>query len=344
MTGLVQEFARNAQVETKAELESSFLADLVRSFDNNPIMARRAIRELLAKAPQKFYAAALQLLKTGLSGAGGDFLISLLLENELLLLALSDPDAFPSKTAAGLAANLHRVDQQLDAKLMRQVMKDGNAGREPDEISLLHVLEIVDEISDCSRLVPFLMKLSKHGNKKIRSKAIMLLVRAHRNSDWLQQQLAVEDPRYRSNAIEGMLYAQAGEKEIQLLWAAAADGHHRVATTALRVLHHFGQQDAIEQILEFVRHPSELFRAAAAWALGEIGDRHYLEVLQGMAKSDTGLARRAAIKSAVKLRALPEKTPEPAAHAHTADSHAGADSSDAHPTDGGAESAPSGTI
>ncbi|MBI4910368.1 MAG: HEAT repeat domain-containing protein [Acidobacteria bacterium] len=272
-------------------------------------MVRRTILELFAKAPQKFYAEALHLLNTDLRGTGRDFLISHLLENELLLRAVADPEAFPIKTAVTLAANLYQIDQQLDARLLRLVMREGGLGRDPDS-SLVHVLNIIDEISDCTRLVPLLMRLTKHGNNRVRSKAILLLGRVHRNVDWLQQQLSVADPRYRANAIEGLLYAQPGDKEIQLLWAAATDSHHRVATTALRVLHHFGQQRAADQLVELTEHANEEFRAAAAWAFGEIGQRKFLEVVQKMARWDTGRARRAALKAASKLHALPE---EPAA-------------------------------
>jgi len=72
----------------------------------------------------------------------------------------------------------------------------------------------------------------------------------------------------------------------------------------LRVLFFFGQTEAGDQLVEYTHHPLPGFRAGAAWALGETGEPKFLDILQNMAKSEVGVARRAAIKAAIKLRSL----------------------------------------
>ncbi len=300
---IVGEFAKNAQVDTSKDIEFSLLNDLVETFGANPVMARRAMRELLSRAPGKFFSSALTILKSGQTGPGTDYLNSLMLENDLLLAALADPQAFALPAAVKLAKNLYRMDGQLDAKLLKQVLKDDAMDPDTYDINALErVLEIVDAVSDCKRLVPILMKLQWHPESRIRSKVALLLVRAHRNADWLAQQLANDDPRVRANAIEGMLDTRPGEKELALLWEASKDKHHRVASTALLVLIKNGQEKAKGQLAQMAGSISELARAAAAWAMGMTGDPAWMGELHKMIKQDKGAARRMALKASVLLR------------------------------------------
>jgi len=302
-TSIVDQFAQNSQVDNRGDIEFSLLNDLVNAFASSPVMARRAMRELLSRSPAKFYSSALNILKSGDAGPGSDYLNSLLLENDLLLAALADPMAFNLQTAVTLAKNLYRMDPQFDAKLLKQVLRDDTTEQSQcDLVALERVLELVDAVSDGKRLVPILMKLQRHEDARIRSKVALLLVRAHRNAEWLSVQLGNADPRLRANAIEGMLDARPGEKEIAMLWDATEDSHHRVSTTALLVLTKNGHDKAAEQLRHLAVHSSELMRSAAAWAMGMSGKMEFLEVVQKMARADTGAARRMALKASVMLR------------------------------------------
>lgn len=303
MATIVDEFVQKANVDAKSELEFNLLDDLVNGFMSNPILARRAMRELLFRAPGRFYGASLQVLKTGKASPGHDYLISLLLENDLLSIALADPDAFSTATAVALAKNLSRMDPHLDAKLMRKMFReDGTCATDVDPASGYRILEVIDAVSDGTRLVPGLMKLLRHKDKKLQSKAALLLARAHHNPEWFQAQLAHADPRVKANVIEGLLHTTPTPKQLESLWVASSDGHHRVATTALLVLVKSSYPGAAEKLEQLAEHPLEAFRTAAAWAMAETGDSRYLDTLQKLAKNDTGNVRRMAIRGAVSLR------------------------------------------
>lgn len=311
MATIVEEFVRKAHVDARADLEFNLLEDLVNGFATNPIVARRAMRELLGRAPGKFYAASLQVLKASGASPGQDYLISLLLENDLLSIALADPDAFSTQTAVALAKNLHRMDPHLDAKLMRKMFReDGSCATDFDPISGYRILEVIDAISDGTRLVPGLMKLLRHKDKKLQSKAALLLARAHHNPEWFQGQLTHADSRVRANVIEGLLHTIPSQKQIESLWNAASDGNHRVCTTALLVLLKNGQPEAADKLENLANHPLENFRTAAAWAMAESGNARFLDTLQRLAKADTGAVRRMAIKGAVSLRKASGKATE----------------------------------
>lgn len=296
------EFAKSSVGGGNAGLEHGFLTDLIAGFANNTLVARRAMRELMQQSPGKFYSAAFQLLKSGQTGPGHDHLVTLMLENDLLLAALINPDAFPVEAATALTRSLQRMDSQLDAKLLREALKGEHEeeGARPEVIE--RALELVDAISTTTRLVPMLMKLMRHPSERIRSKAGLLVVRAHRNPDWFSTQLESKDPRVRSNLIEGLLETEPSDREIKALWPAAQDPHHRVATTALLVLFKKGHEDAADMLEQLVTHPDDLFRAAAAWAMGQSNDLRFLPNLQVMARTDKGVAKRSALKACVNLR------------------------------------------
>ncbi|MDX1981021.1 MAG: HEAT repeat domain-containing protein [Bryobacteraceae bacterium] len=303
MADIVDEFVQQSTVDAKSELEFDLLKDLVRGFSTNPLLARRAMRELLSRAPARFYSASLQVLKASEPTPGHDYLISLLLENDLLSIALADPDAFTTKTAITLARNLSRMDPYLDAKLIRKMFReDGTCAADADPAAGHRILEIIDAVSDGTRLVPALMKLAKHKDKRIQSKATLLLARAHHNPEWFAAQMTNQDPRVRANAIEGLLKTGATRKQVEAVWQAAKDPHHRVVTTALLVLLRAGEAQAAERLQQLAENSTEPFRLAAAWAMGESGDARFLETLQRMAKTEAGNVRRMAIKGAVSLR------------------------------------------
>lgn len=308
---VVGEFALHTTFDLATDVEFNLLQDLVRSFPRIPILARRSMRALLTRAPDKFYAGALQILRESPHCAGVDYLIGLLLESDLLLMALADVEAFSLESALALGANLSRLDPQVDSKLLQYALREDRHGeREASSESLERILEILEAISDCTRLVPNLMKLLRRGNERVGSKAARLLARVHRNPGWLNQQMNHEDPRVRANAIEGILLGSPGARELEVVWRAAEDAHHRVQSTALLVLYHNGHQErAGNSLLGLTEHRVELHRAAGAWALGETRNREFLARVQRMAREDHGYARRMALKTAVRLRKLPEIAP-----------------------------------
>lgn len=307
LADLVNAFARETRVEGRGTIEFEVLLDLVKSYATNPVGAKRAMRELLSRSPSKFYSSGLQILRGGDTGAGlgpgQEHVISLLLENELLFFALTDIEAFSLETAIALGQGLARMDGHFDAKLWKHLVRDEHVTiYQIDTARMERALEILDAVSDCTRLVPFLMKLQRHPNKRIQSKAALLTVRAHRNVDWLQSQINSQDPRIRANAIEGLRVAHPSEKEIGLLWKSTTDVHHRVASTALLVLFENGHAEKAGEALEKMANSlGEPYRAAAAWAMGESGDARFIELVRGMARTDTGMARRCAFKASVAL-------------------------------------------
>src|SRR5262249_14154673 len=149
------------------------LTDLLQGYPSSPVLARRAMRELMNRMPGKFYAICFQAIQAGGSGPGYDYLMSMLIDNDQLALALADPILFTQDQALTLARTLYRRDSGLDSKLLRHALREQPIGpvQPPTNAELTRVLAVVDEISDSMRLVPLLLRLLRHEDDRIRSKA-----------------------------------------------------------------------------------------------------------------------------------------------------------------------------
>ncbi|MCZ2147563.1 MAG: HEAT repeat domain-containing protein [Bryobacterales bacterium] len=299
---ILRQVAAAADLGWASDSEFSILYSLVGAYSAKAVMVRLAMVELLKRNPRRFCAAVLRMLRSDATGPGMDHLVGVFLENNLMICALTDPNLLTEDQALEIAGQLHGIDARLDTKLLNRVMVDESQGARGDSEGIKRALAIIDDISDCTMLAHPLTRLLRHRDGHVRSKAGLLLVRAHRNADWLRQQMATADPRTLANLIEGLLETDPSEREVHLLWTYTYHSNHRVASTALLVLYRNGHQEAKERLLAMGRHPTEQFRTAAAWAMGQTGDPCFLGTLQHMARNDTGNAKRMGLKASVHLR------------------------------------------
>lgn len=300
LQAILADFARQCRPVEGGELEESLLEELIRSFDTTPGLARRSMRELLTRSTERFWQAAFHVSRKRLFGPGMDHLGELLVEHDVLLLALADPELLPPANALDLVRRLCKLDPRADGRLARHFVGKSDAPVE----QLERVLDLLDAISDGVRIAPLLMHLQRHDNSWVRAKAVRLMARTRTNASWLDQQLRSGDPQSRAGALESFLQRKLDENDVALLWLAAADTHHRVATTALLVLHRAGFREAGTRLEELSQAPQELMRAAAAWAMGMSSDERFLPVLQKMARADAGPPRRMALRMSALLRRM----------------------------------------
>jgi len=306
--GQAKGFVRPADLEYVASIPNlpaedslTMLQALVQGFERNAKENRETIRGLLDDDRQAFYSNTIEILKTGADGRGAQYLVSLLVANDLLLPALCDR-AMTREQALSLARAAIRVDSAADVNLARRLADrvTGDGSIKPEDTGRL--LEILGEISGGTRILPSLMRVMRHSDARLRSKVVLIVGRGIRSVTWAQRRLSEEDHRIRANAVEaiwGLDTAAARE----LLHFAALDPHNRVAGNALLGLYLLGDCSTISEILKMATHESSLFRSTAAWIMGETGDPRFTEALAGLIKDSDSVVRKRSFAALVQIKA-----------------------------------------
>ena len=250
------------------------LKEVLDRFAEDASTGLKALRGLLSEDRLAFRAAALGALRERLDTPGHEALARLLAEKDLLAEALCDPAVFTKQRAIEIARVAVQAQPLLDSKLARHL-----PDLEPRRAE--HVLAILDVIAEGSRIAPMLRYLARHTDPRLRSKAALLVGRANRKPEWLEQQMREADPRVRANAIEALWNVGAPGVKSQF-HLAVDDPHLRVSSNALVGLYKLGDISCLPRLREQASHPSAPQRASAAWAMGETGDPRFLPVLREM--------------------------------------------------------------
>jgi HEAT repeat protein len=274
------------------------LDTLVRNLDRDAVRSKRLIRRLFEQDRDSFLRHALQVLKSDLESPGALHLTAVLAENGLLLGALSDP-LLPREKAVALAQSAARIDPNIDLTLARTLADDLGAS---DSDRHGRLMEILGVISDGIRIFPSLVRLLRHPNPHIRSKAVLLIGRGNRSPKWLRLRLADTDPRIRANAAEA-LWGVNTEEARNLLQSLVRDSNNRVAGNAILGLYKLGDASMIVEIMALARHDSALFRATAAWVMGETGDPRFTETVACLLREPNAVVRKRAFAALGGIRA-----------------------------------------
>ena len=337
---VIDGFIRGATLKDADDLESSFLEELLLGYETNGKEARRAMRKLMAHDNVKFFCSACRILKTGANTAGHEYLTKLLLEGDLLLASLADPALFSLDTAIDLARVFVRVDPLLDFKLMQLLFQGEQAeGVEIDTAKARHMLEIVAALPAHTRILPLLLKLIRVPDQRLRSKAILLFCLASRNPQWAERRMADDESRIRASAVEG-LWGVNSPPARALMHEASRDIDHRVVANALVGLYMLDGMEAVAQSVEtMAASPAPPFRAAAAFAMGQIGESQLVPLLSQMMKDPNPQVRSSVLRALVRIRKA-ERLPA-AGHPKSVVQAPAVPSADGSPVNGTAERAAS---
>ncbi|MGH9593902.1 MAG: HEAT repeat domain-containing protein [Bryobacteraceae bacterium] len=281
---------------------SDFLSDAVASFPSRSASAATTIRRLQTGDPSGFAVAAVRLLASAEQRSpGAEYIASLVTAGNLWIEPLLDERVLSLEAAVPLAAKLVAVERCLDVQLVDKLV--ANAGGDVSAIpsaTALRVLELVDAISDCSRLASHLVRFLRHPNAKVHSKAALLLGRANKNLTRVKNLLVSDDMRVRANAVES-LWGHPGQDVRKMLWEATEDKSGRVVVNALLGLCQTGDRDAYLRLETLAQAADPALRSGAAWAMGETGDPDFGEALEKLEQDGDAKVRAVAEKSRQKL-------------------------------------------
>jgi HEAT repeat protein len=174
------------------------------------------------------------------------------------------------------------------------------------------VLELVDEIAQNARhILPLLTTLQNFDDQWVRSKLAAIWARHVGATPWVSRQLQDGDPRIRANAVEGLWQAPNTSEKRHLLLRAEKDAHQRVVGNAMVGLIRMGEHGATSRLEALAQHPAADFRASAAWAMGEIADPSFRNLLLDMTRDTNLRVRQNALKALSRVRKAQETPAEP---------------------------------
>jgi HEAT repeat protein len=275
----------------------SALVALVQDFDRQPGPSRAAITTLLERDERAFYDGALQVMKAGGPSRGTQLVASLLVSSGLIQQALAEP-SLTFDQAVSLVRMALQSEPATDINLARQLAED-SAAIDPRAASRL--IDILSAISPANRITPFVLRLLRHSDPTIRSKAVLFVGRSSRSVKWVRNRLAETDPRTRASAVEA-LWGVEGNEARELLRIAARDGNNRVAGNALIALFRLGDVWMAPELLKMASSESAPFRATAAWVMGETGDPRFKENLAKLVGESDSMVRRRAFLALSRLK------------------------------------------
>jgi hypothetical protein len=266
-------------------------------------MSRQLIRDALEDNPGKFMREAVTLLKTGLQRTGTQHVLSLLVAADRVFDVLCDP-ALEDAEALEVARSAQRVDGAIDVTIARSLAQTMVTSEGPVGLSQAgRLMEILDGISDGIRILPSLVRLLRHTDERVRSKAVLLIGRGKRSTQWVRERLDESDPRVRANAVEALWGVDTVENR-QLLRRMLEDRNNRVAGNAMLGLYRLGECSSIAAILKAAAHDAPVFRCTAAWVMGETGDPRFAGYLAGMMREPNPAVRKRAFAALARVKAF----------------------------------------
>jgi HEAT repeat protein len=283
------------------------LGNLVKNFEADAAASRNQIRDLLDNDSELFYSTAVEILKSTGDSRGAQYLVALLVSNGMLLRALCSPD-LSREEALSMGRSARRVDPMIDVTLARSLADSAVGNGAVHVADPARLMDILCEIGDAGRIMPSLMRMMRHPNPYLRSKAVKMIGRGSRSTKWVMGRLSEPDPRVRANAVESLWGVDTPEART-LLKFAASDANNRVVGNALLGLYHLGESSVLADVVNLTGHESSLFRASAAWVMGETGDPRFTESLRRLIAEPDPIVRKRAFAALAQLKAANAQPP-----------------------------------
>jgi HEAT repeat protein len=213
-------------------------------------------------------------------------------------------DKLEEKAARDLDGAI-RVGQHLldaDRSVTQSLLYRVNAAESEADLDRANrLLSIVGTINQAVGNVMPLVPLTSAHDSRIRSKAMLLVGKVVRRSEWLKKALSDPDSRVRANAIEAV-WGAISEDLVPLLERALDDEHPRVVGNAVVALIQIGSEGALDHLERMTEHTAAEFRATAAWAIGHLQQADLLPRIKMLLQDKDPLVFRNALRASVKLR------------------------------------------
>lgn len=277
--------------------ESEFQVLLAR-YDDDPAICSKILRTHALTEPKTFVKYAQNAILNHPLTRAVKAVASIALSAGMMEYLLELYDSSRS-TCMSLAQKLMQCDPRFDLSFLEflQRLQPGEA----EEHTFHAGLDILDFTSQGDRLVPGVLKILKHPNPKVRSKAALFIGSRTQNIAWAASRSDEYDARVRANIVES-LFGINSDFVHQIFRNNVADENNRVAGNALLGLYMLGDTAAIPLIHELARHPDSRFRNTCAWLMGRTQDPRFAQSFSELMNDPDELVRAQAFKGLGEVR------------------------------------------
>ncbi|MGA2157306.1 MAG: HEAT repeat domain-containing protein, partial [Bryobacteraceae bacterium] len=302
MTDLLNVLPYATSSGTAGDITPTGFAALVVNLSAGEAGNQEVIEDLLRNDPGLFRRGALEVLRTQEQSRGLRFLVGLLVANDLLEPLLCE-GSLQVEQASAVVRMAIQIDSMVEIALARHLAEGVTAGTRPLlAANASRLLDILARVSDGTRILPSLARLLHSTDAGLRSKAALIMGRSNRSATWVRSHMSDADPRLRANAVEG-LWGVETEEARDLMLAALRDANNRVVGNALYGLYAMGESVSLAETIKLAAHPAPVFRATAAWVMGETGDPRFREPVAQLLRDPHPMVRSRALRSVASIKA-----------------------------------------
>jgi hypothetical protein len=216
-----------------------------------------------------------------------------------------------AQDAISLARQIAVEYVDLDVRLASEVPEDADGDQAEDRM-IERALVVLDAISGGRRALMPLVRLMKHPNPRIRSKAALFMTARVCNVEWARNNLNQVDDRVRANIVEGLWGCDSPEAR-QMFWSLVTDRNNRVRGNALLALYELDEIRVLAHIRDLAASEDPAFRATAAWLIGSTKDTRFLPVLGGLLCDADPKVRQAGARALSRVKREQMAAPPPLA-------------------------------
>ena len=250
------------------------VTSLLENFSHADRDAGRQLTALLNENPASFHRAVVHCVSKGGQLPGTRLLIWLLQKEHKLLDMLLDPRLSSIEDAIKVAKLIKTIVDQLDV-LLAKALKEA-----PDEEVALRILRLLAEVADSNRTLPLLTRTLRDESPDLRSKAALIFARHCHNTLFVENALKDPNPQVRASAMQGLSESEY-RPDPSFMAEAFKDSDPAVrARSALACFRMGEESQAVKMLEDMSRHEDPSFRAQGAWAMGEIGGRPCMLLLE----------------------------------------------------------------
>jgi hypothetical protein len=259
---------------------ASLLAGVLEHFGMTDAVPQM-LQELALRAPAQFLAAGVARLKLDEGMLGRRKRSLRLFDVPAFLLELVRSEQLSLGALRDFCANYIREDPLLDVKLARLLPARSSDDCPLDIDAILRLLSVLDEISAGPRLLMVIGHLTHHPDKRVASKAALLVGRRLRNRDWVERHLKSTDNRVRANVVESM-WGVNSALAAQTFHRCLLDDNNRVVGNALVGLYLSGNRKIAWRVQRLAQDSRAAFRQTAAWVIATVAGLDMQPLLESL--------------------------------------------------------------